>query len=1007
MNDDSQEHDDALYDEFLAAVAAGDDVTVEQFLRARGGTNAELARTLEEVARRLRGVHAGPILAASAGSQLGEFRLIDRIGTGGMGVVYLAEQTSLGRNVALKVMRPEIAESDAARRRFLREARAAAALCHPSIVAVHSVGEDGGVRYIAMELVPGQSLDALLKERERRGENVATKRVLSWGMELASALAYAHAQGIVHRDIKPSNVRITTEDHALLLDFGLARELGSDDATLTHSFVGTPRYAAPEQLLRGRGDVGPVSDVYSLGVLLYRAFSGRAPFEGQTLEQLVHEMAVGDAPRLRALRPDLPRDVETVVLHAIEKDPARRYASATALGADLSALLELRPIAARPQSVFERLRVIARRHPAMSAAICVAGLALVGLGGLIVSQSRAEQRTRREAIETAMSSASRSIERLTDDFSTTSALEVEIRALWAERVWRYFTAEEDARIQTKEGEVARLKLGRERTYHEALQSLSEAARLGADSERVATARARLNLARYFEALRLRDTDQMRLYRELVATEDPSGAVLNELVGDGRVEVVSDPPGAELYLYRMRDLAELIPDAEPRVVFTPIGGDGASPFAPGTWALRVVAGAGELEPGDLIFEILDEPIRGSVFVRRTQHAGDGARLVAIDDEAVQDLYEVRRALATPAQAARRFQLRRGASTTVERGVSLESLGWEALAPSEFAAGGGMRATVWRARALQHIELPAGLETRPTARPLVKSAEAFAGVTPLESAKLESGQYVLLLCQAGYEPLVTMFRLSRGKTPRLELKLYATRTTPPGFVRIVHEPHVAATRRDYWLGEHEVTLAEYLEFLDDPATRAELAARPELVRVPSDFVREQFLNEEPGQHRLPPEWRLDWPVVGVSWHDAADYAAWRTRRARAAGLPHTYRLPDNIEWERAAGTTTAFVYGDRFRPKWMSSCFARPLPNPEPVMSFPIDESPFGVYDLAGSASEWIDHWWLADRGLRRFCGGSWGDGGPDELFSVYGANGRAPDTRVGTLGFRLALEMDSD
>ena len=209
-----------------------------------GGLRAQLDVIYEEVkGPDPRGEPSGE--PDSGGKHLGEFRLLEILGEGGMGVVHLARQESLDRLVALKVIRPELARSTTAMVRFEREARAIARLRHPNIVTVYAVGEDKGVRYIAMELATGNGLNTVLEDAADNGEPVPIATVLRWTAELARALDYAHEHGIVHRDVKQSNIRITPEGRPLLLDFGLARELDSAGATLTEAFVGSPHYVAP------------------------------------------------------------------------------------------------------------------------------------------------------------------------------------------------------------------------------------------------------------------------------------------------------------------------------------------------------------------------------------------------------------------------------------------------------------------------------------------------------------------------------------------------------------------------------------------------------------------------------------------------------------------------------------------------------------------------------------------------------------------------------------------
>ena len=253
--------------------------------------------------------------------RIGEFRLVRALGEGGMGSVYLARQESLDRDVALKLIRPELRTSATVGERFRREGAAVGRLRHPHIVAVHAMGEHEGVPFIAMEYVPGRNLDEVLAEASGRGEPLPLDRVLEWTARVADALAHAHGAGVVHRDVKPSNIRVTPEGRPLLLYFGLARAVDVD-GSLTASFTGSPLYAAPEQLTGAPLDAR--ADVYGLGVTLYQCLTGRVPFPGRTFEDTLRRVLTDDPVPPRRIDPSLSRDLETVVLKAIARDPDAR-----------------------------------------------------------------------------------------------------------------------------------------------------------------------------------------------------------------------------------------------------------------------------------------------------------------------------------------------------------------------------------------------------------------------------------------------------------------------------------------------------------------------------------------------------------------------------------------------------------------------------------------------------------------------------------------------------------
>jgi eukaryotic-like serine/threonine-protein kinase len=303
----------------------------------------------------------------------GDYELIRELGRGGMGVVYEARQVSLGRVLALKLIAEGRLAPPDDLRRFRREAEAAAHLDHPNIVPIHEVGEHDGRPYFSMKLVDGGSL-ARYSDRSK-ADPAASSRLI---VLVARAVDYAHRRGILHRDLKPSNILLDRRGVPHVADFGLARRTGSDGAsTLADAIVGTPAYMAPEQA-EGRLDAVTTSaDVYGLGAILYELLTGRPPFQGESVLGVLQQVREREPDRPRSLEPSIPRDLETICLKCLEKEPARRYASAEALAEDLERWLEGRPIAARRASVVERGYKWVRRRPTAAALFvaCMLGLA--------------------------------------------------------------------------------------------------------------------------------------------------------------------------------------------------------------------------------------------------------------------------------------------------------------------------------------------------------------------------------------------------------------------------------------------------------------------------------------------------------------------------------------------------------------------------------------------------------------------------------------------------------
>jgi eukaryotic-like serine/threonine-protein kinase len=368
---------------FLATACAGDGA-LEAKVTALLASNEEAEDFLEapvwaQLQRPAGGPADAPENEPEAGlpfERLGEFRLIRPLGEGGMGVVYLAVQESLDRNVALKVIRPEQMGSFEMTKRFWREVEAVSSLRHPNIVTVFGSGEEEGVCYFAMELLPGKGLNDLLREAAG-GEKIPTPKILEWIGDIARALESAHEAGIIHRDVKPSNIRITPDGRAMLTDFGVALHADFSTLTLTGQFRGTPHYASPEQVRARKPGIDARTDIYSLGVTLYQAVAGRVPFEGETTEQVFHQILEGDLLSPRRLNPSLSRDLETVILAAMEKDPGRRYQSMADFAGDLERLQSGEMILAKPAGFATRLWKRARRRPALTAALCVGMISTV------------------------------------------------------------------------------------------------------------------------------------------------------------------------------------------------------------------------------------------------------------------------------------------------------------------------------------------------------------------------------------------------------------------------------------------------------------------------------------------------------------------------------------------------------------------------------------------------------------------------------------------------------
>jgi WD40 repeat protein/tRNA A-37 threonylcarbamoyl transferase component Bud32/Flp pilus assembly protein TadD len=332
---------------------------------------------------------------------LGAYEILEEIGRGGMGVVYKARQPGLNRLVALKMILAGKHADPADQARLRAEAEAAACLQHPNIVQIHEVGVLDGCPFLSLELVDGGSLDKKLREAP-----VPARQAAEWVTILARAVHYAHEHGIIHRDLKPANVLLTSAGMPKIADFGLSKRLveGGPDGTRSGTVLGTPSYMAPEQASGQGRIVGPATDVYALGGILYEIMTGRPPFRAETVMETLVQVQSEEPLAPRHLQPGLPRDLETICLKCLQKEPRKRYPSALHLAEDLGRFLTQEPITARPVGPAERALKWVRRRPGMAVlGAAVLAITSLGLAGILWQWQRAEDK--RQQAETALDNA--------------------------------------------------------------------------------------------------------------------------------------------------------------------------------------------------------------------------------------------------------------------------------------------------------------------------------------------------------------------------------------------------------------------------------------------------------------------------------------------------------------------------------------------------------------------------------------------------------------------------
>lgn len=927
---------------------------------------------------------------------LGDFRLLSRLGEGGMGVVWLAGQISVERFVALKVIHPTLATSPTARKRFRQEARAIAALRHPSVVTVLAAGEEKGQLWLAMEYIDGVDLNECLGSSH---DDPDLRTLVSWTAQVARGLGAVHAAGFVHRDVKPSNIRIDTARRAMLVDFGLARDVEGGGTTLGGSFLGTPVYASPEQLEGSSSEMGPASDVYSLGATLYEALAGRPPFAGDSTHSILRSMRAVPLTSIRRVAPGIPRDLETIVTKALEVDPRRRYTDGDAMAADLEAFLAFEPIAARPPGTVQRAKRWVRTHRllATTLAILFAGLLIASLATLWEKQSaraeRAEQAS--DLLTLARSTLAWQQARSAQELRFEQAVANRERSLLEER------APDSAwwELDRDEARVATQRESRAELFARVQRSLDQAERLVPQAPGLRELRASLHVEQLRFARATGSTSEAHFHEQRARSADVAGQYDDFLAKRSSVGLTTNPAGAVVSLYRYHEARALGASGGARLIAVPWKGQPKNIEA-GTTVLRVVEPTGELEAGDPLLEIAGHPIRDAVLVDKgNDFVQRGDRLVAIDG------VPVRRELETRGLASSRGPHELLFSHFGEEYLldSTEALGVAYDDAVRVASRGGLEALVWRDGSVFETILAEGIVLRPTASPLLPCEEAHWGHSPLEFTSLEAGSYVALLRAPGHADTRIPFDVEYGVQLELNLVLPESASPGPDWVPVVSATNPGAPT--FWAQDHEVTCSEYLEFLNQPAVLAQIfeSGAPPL-RYPRDtstLESGSFFRMAGGVFHLGLNDRADTPVYGIHAADAEAYAAWLSRRAAERGEPWSFALPtlEQHTAMREVSSHRRYVTGARFRPHSIQSGPAKSELRLEPAFSYPLDEGPRGLYDLAGGVAEWLATPFDRSSGRRWLAGGSWSQRQPMQFELNY----RYVSGEVGcygTQGFRL-------
>lgn len=892
-----------------------------------GGSESKFLETLKQVVigsetgripSGTEGLRLPPEVSAAADDpkrRFGKYILVSELGRGGMAVVHRGWQTDLSRFVALKLVKSEGPKST---QRFIQEAQCAAGLTHPNIVSVYEVGEVEGHPYLALELVDGECLDKI---------GLSQRRALELMRDAALALDYAHQNGVIHRDLKPSNLMLDRTGRVRVMDFGLARRLEHGSTiTVAGAIMGTPAYMAPEQASGKPTDIRV--DVYALGATLYFLMTGTPPFMEKDFMGMLFAVMTKEPPLPRRLNPRIPKDVQTIILKAMEKAPQKRYLSARELAEDLTNFLTGEPIQAVPPGVLKIAWRAVRRHRVFSVATLVLLLAAGAFG------------TREAVLRRG---------------------EAQIRAARAAQIGdlerRAGVAEEEGRLRDSSA------------LWEALLEI--------DPNHARAAENRVLLRQRADE---KDRQNQERARQAQAEELAQAARQREKAGDLE-EALS-------LWARVLGVSPAHPEAVEKRLALPLAIEGEKRRSR---ADRLYA---EGEQARDRYQRTRVQLRGLPEGRgkKEKEAEAGFHYTemilnftrALKEE--QDHVRARKALAEVYAAECEEALRTGdrqAARLAAGRVALYDPGGEAalLRGSELALESsppGAEAYLFRyeeaedSRLLPFPYSPKEDRSRDAGMTLEATEFNRLGLTPLRVA-LSADSYLLVLRREGYPDARAPLRLEHRKGGSLHVKLYRQEEIGDGYIYVpegnflcgenspVALPVKVQQVEDFFISAREVTFGEYQKF-------------------------------RPG---FKPQAPADSPVVGVSYFDAQAYCAWLTQQAKDRELGVAYRLPKEIEWEKAArgADGRAFPWGNRFNRSFAG----------DPSY----DVSPYGVLTLAGGVREWCLDW--HDQALQRervIRGGSASQAGFEEFFRASSRYSFPPTTGSPDRGFRIVRVIAS-